>query len=252
MKKLLGYAKKYDTPLFIYDGDKIIEQYNFFLSSFNVKNIKIHFAAKSLTNINILKLFQKVGAGLDCVSIQEVKIGLIANFKSDDIIYTPNGADFNEYQEAIKYGVKITIDNLSILEKFGSNKIKTPVFLRINPHLLAGGNKNISVGSIDSKFVISIHQLPLAKRIIKKYKINVEGIHVHTGSDIIEIEVFNRISDLIFSIADEFDDIKSIDFDSGFKIKYHPNDQFTDLKKIGQEFSEKFNKYCKKLKKILF
>ena len=247
-KVLLELAEEHGTPLYVYDADLIIRKYKAFKKAFKVKNLKIHYAAKALTNLAILKLFKELGAGLDCVSIGEIKMGLKAGFVADDIVYTPNGVSINEYNEAIKIGAKITIDNISILEKIGHQYEKSPVpiFIRLNPHLMAGGNSNISVGHIGSKFGISIHQIPIVLRLIKKYKINVEGIHIHTGSDIIDSDIFERVANLIFSISDEFEDIKSIDFGSGFKVQYKENDLFTDIEKVGSRFSKLFNAYCEK------
>jgi len=211
-------ARKYGTPLYMYDGDVIVKKYRSFENAFDVPDLKIHFAAKALTNLSILSLFKELGAGLDCVSMQEVKMGLKVGFKPEEIIFTPNGVAFHEYEEAIKLGVKLTIDNISALEKIAQKYPAYPLFLRLNPHLMAGGNSKISVGHIDSKFGISIHQLPIVYRLIKNYKIEVEGIHVHTGSDIVSPDVFERVANLVLSIADEFVNIKSIDFGSGFKV----------------------------------
>ena len=248
---LTSLAKEYGTPLYVYDGDVIVNKYQSFKNAFDVKNLKIHFAAKALTNLSILKLFKELGSGLDCVSIQEIHMGLKAGFAPEDIIFTPNGVSIEEYEEAINIGTKITIDNISILEKIGLKFPDTPIFIRVNPHLMAGGNNNISVGHIDSKFGISIHQIPIVLRLTKKYNIKVEGIHVHTGSDIVEADIFERVGQLIFSIADQFEDITSIDFGSGFKIKYKENDLQTDIEKIGAQFSKLFNQYCEKRQKDL-
>ncbi|MEM7163171.1 MAG: diaminopimelate decarboxylase [Bacteroidota bacterium] len=244
-------ARKYGTPLYVYDGNGIIDRYNQFKNAFDVKKLKIHYAAKSLSNLAILGLFKELGAGLDCVSIEEIKLGIAAGFKADDIIFTPNGVAFEEYQEAIAIGTKITIDNISTLEKIGQEYPDLPVFIRLNPHLMAGGNKKISVGHIGSKFGISIHQMPIVHRLVKNYGIHVEGIHIHTGSDIIESDIFERVANLIFSIADEFESIQSIDFGSGFKVKYKENDLYTDIEQLGAEFSKVFNAYCEKKEKDL-
>lgn len=242
-------AGKYGTPLYVYDGNRIIENYRRFEAAFDVENLKIHYAAKALTNLSILSLFNKLGAGLDCVSISEIKMGLHAGFAPNDIIFTPNGVSFDEYKEAIALGVQITVDNISILEKIGQNYPELPVYIRLNPHLNAGGNKNISVGHIDSKFGISIHQIPIILRLINNYGIRVEGIHVHTGSDILEPDIFERVASLLFNIADHFDDIQSIDFGSGFKVPYKPGDLFTDVGRIGKRFGVIFNEYCEKRNK---
>lgn len=248
-QKYLSLVEEFGSPLYVYDGNKIIDQYNTFKNSFSVNNLKIHFATKSLSNISILKLFKELGAGLDCVSIEEVKLGLKAGFDPQDIIFTPNGVDFSEYEQAMEIGTKMTVDNISILEKIGAQNPKQPIFIRLNPHLMAGGNQKISVGHIGSKFGISIHQLPNVHRIVDNYDLNIEGIHIHTGSDIIDAEVFERVANLIFGIAEQFPQIDSIDFGSGFKVQYKADDAFTNIKKVGKKFSELFNNYCDRLGK---
>ena len=249
--QFIDLAHKYGTPLYVYDSKKIMDNYKRFVSAFGVKKLKVHYACKALSNLSILRLFKEMGSGLDCVSEYEVALGLKAGFSPEDIIFTPNGVSLDEYERMAKLKTKITIDNIHVLEYFGIHHPNHPVYIRINPHLMAGGNSKISVGHIDSKFGISIHQLPYILRLVKSLKINVEGIHVHTGSDIIDFDVFLRVADLIFSIVDQFPSISSINFGSGFKIKYKANDMCTDIEQLGNLFSTRFNEYCKRSKKEL-
>lgn len=248
---LLNLANRFGTPVFVYDGDAIIKKYKAFVSAFKVKSLKVHFALKSLNNLAVLNLLRQQGCGLDCVSWEEVQLGLEAGFEPSEMMFTPNGVDYSEYKKVIQTGAKITVDNISILEKIAHDTPALPVFIRINPHLMAGGHSHISVGHIDSKFGISIHQLPIIQRLVRKYKLNIEGIHVHTGSDIIDPEVFQRVASLVFSIADQFEGIRSIDLGSGFKVKYKEKDLYTDIAKVGAAFSKEFNLYCKTRKRDL-
>ncbi|APG64565.1 diaminopimelate decarboxylase [Tenacibaculum todarodis] len=249
---LLNLTKKYDSPLYVYDAGKIISQYNTITGAFSkVKNVKINYAAKSLSNINILKLLNQQKSGLDTVSIQEVKLGLLAGFTPKDIIYTPNGVSLKEIEDVAKLGVQINIDNLSILEQFGQKHPTIPVCIRINPHIMAGGNSNISVGHIDSKFGISIHQVPHIKRVVENTNMNINGIHMHTGSDILDIDTFIRASDILFDVAKQFDDIDFIDFGSGFKVPYKEGDISTDIDELGKQLSKRFNEFCKEYGKDL-
>lgn len=238
-------CQEFDTPLYVYNSSKIIEQYNKIVNAFDVKKLRINYAAKALTNISILKLFRKLKSGLDAVSIQEVKLGLEAGFEPSDILYTPNSVSIKEIEKAIQLGVKINIDNVEILEYFGHTHNNVPICIRINPHIMAGGNSNISVGHIDSKFGISIHQIPLVNRIVETLKIKVNGIHMHTGSDILDIDVFMQAADILFNTAMGFDNLEYIDFGSGFKVKYKPDDYETDIYLFGSEMSAKFNQFCK-------
>ena len=192
---LLKIAHTYRDPVYVYDSAKIISQFKRLTKAFSsVKQLQLNYAAKALSNISILKLMNSLGSGLDTVSIQEVQLGLMAGFKPESIIFTPNGVSLEEIEEASKLGVRINIDNLSILEQFGSKHPNVPVCIRINPHVMAGGNSNISVGHIDSKFGISIHQIPHLLRIVELTKMNINGIHMHTGSDILDIDVFYGVT----------------------------------------------------------
>lgn len=250
--ELLNLVEKYGAPLYVYDAEVIEKQYNKLTSAFSgVKSLEIHYAMKALNNISILKFMKKLGAGLDTVSIGEVEMGLHAGFDASQIMFTPNGVSLEEIELAAKLGVRINIDNLSLLEQFGAKYPTTPVCVRINPHIMAGGNSKISVGHIDSKFGISIHQLPHIKRVVENTGMVINGVHMHTGSDILDIQVFLSAADLLFEVASEFSDIEFIDFGSGFKVPYKEGDYQTDIENLGLELSEKFNGFCKEYGKDL-
>ena len=243
---LLQIAKDFGSPVYVYDAEKIEFQYKRLTKAFSkVKQLKLNYAVKALSNISVLKLFNKLGSGIDTVSIQELRLGLKAGFKPEDIIFTPNGVSLEEIEEAAKLGVQINIDNLSILEQFGTKHPKVPVCIRINPHVMAGGNTNISVGHIDSKFGISIHQIPLLLRIVENTKMNINGIHMHTGSDILDIDVFLYAREILFETAKNFKTLEFIDFGSGFKVPYKKGDIETNIEELGEKLSQRFNEFCK-------
>ncbi|WP_121666638.1 diaminopimelate decarboxylase [Mesonia aquimarina] len=245
-KDLLKIAEDFGSPVYVYDSEKIASQYKRLTGAFKqVKKLKVNYAVKALSNINILKLLKNLGSGLDTVSIQEIKLGLEAGVPAEKIIYTPNGVSLEELEMAVKLGVQINIDNLSILEQFGTKFPKTPVCIRINPHVMAGGNTNISVGHIDSKFGISIHQMPHLLRIVENTGMHINGIHMHTGSDILDVEVFLYASEILFDAAKNFKELEFIDFGSGFKVPYHENDISTDVEEFGKKLSKRFNQFCK-------
>lgn len=237
-------AEQYGTPVFVYDANVMIDQYNRLVKAFSTVPTKFHYACKALTNHNIMKLFQQLGAGLDAVSIQEVELGLLAGFSPSDILFTPNGVSLEEISLAIEKGVKVNIDNLSILEQFGAKYGSNyPVCIRLNPHIMAGGNYKISTGHIDSKFGISIHQLRHLERIVSCYSINVEGLHMHTGSEIVDVDVFLKGAELLLDAAIGFQDLKYIDFGSGFKVAYKPGDLGTPIEELGKRLSDLVMKY---------
>lgn len=237
-EQLSSIAATYGTPLYVYHAEKIAEQYSKLKTAFSDHPTRFFYACKALTNINILKYMKSLGTGLDCVSINEVRLGLKAGFDSADILYTPNCVGFEEITEAIGLGVHINIDNISMLERFGHKYGSSyPVCIRINPHIEAGGNYKISTGHIDSKFGISIHQIRHIERIVKRTGLHVNGLHMHTGSEIKDNEIFLQGLDVMFSVAQHFDQLEFIDMGSGFKVPYKDNDIETDVQDLGKKLS---------------
>ena len=249
---LESLAQKYGSPLYVYDAEKIISQYKRLENSFSdVSNLKINYATKALSNISILKLIKSLNGNLDCVSIQEVQLGLEAGFSPDRISFTPSGVSMNELDKAVDFGINITLDSLQVLEEFGFKYPEIPVSIRINPHIMAGGNKKISVGHVSSKFGISKEHMLEVKEIIKRTGTRIDGVHMHKGSDILDIDVFVKGAEVLFSIAKEFEDLDFIDFGGGFKVAYKEGDPSTDMEEFGKIISKRFNEFCKEYGKNL-
>ncbi|OEK02973.1 diaminopimelate decarboxylase [Roseivirga sp. 4D4] len=243
---LIDLANEYGTPLYVYDAEKIKHQFDRLNNAFSGVKLKVKYATKSLTNLSILKLLKSYGSELDCVSIQEVKLGLRAGFEPEQILYTPNCVSFEEIKEAVEIGVMINLDNISLLEQFGHEYHgSVPVCIRLNPHIMAGGNKKISTGHADSKFGISIYQMTHILRVVKTYNLNVVGLHMHTGSDILDSEVFLRAADILYDAAKNFENLQFIDFGSGFKVAYKEGDITTDIEDLGKKLSASFQDFCR-------
>ncbi len=171
-------------------------------------------------------------------------LGLKAGFSPINILFTPNCVDFEEIEQGKNLEVNINIDNISLLEQFGNKYGNSyPVCIRLNPHIMAGGNYKISTGHIDSKFGISIHQLRHIERIVKTTRLHVNGLHMHTGSEIKDVYVFLEGLEVMFDLVRHFDHLKFIDLGSGFKVPYQPGDPETDVKQLGEKVTEAFKAF---------
>jgi len=240
-QQLIAIADEFGSPVYIYHAEKIAEQYSKLQTAFKDCDARFFYACKSLTNINILKWMKQLGASLDCVSINEVMLGIKAGFTPQEILYTPNCVDFEEIELAKNLGVNINIDNISILERFGNTFGNSyPVCIRLNPHIMAGGNYKISTGHVDSKFGISIHQVRHIERIVKTTNLHVNGIHMHTGSEIKDVNVFLQGLEVMFEMAKHFKDLTFIDLGSGFKVPYQKDDAATDINQLGNQVAAAF------------
>ena len=243
-EQLIQAAKQFGTPLYVYHSERITEQYQKLKAAFYKPNTKIFYACKALTNISILNHIKNIGCNIDCSSINEVKLAIHAGFSTKNILYTSNGISFGEIEEAKELGVNITIDSLSNLEKFGAKfSYSYPLSLRIRPNIMGGGNLQISTGHDESKFGIPITQLNQILQIVQQYNINVEGLHIHTGSDIDDIEVFIKGIEVLFEILHHFPNLKFIDLGSGFKVKYKAGDKATDIDLLAQKIYEDFDNH---------
>lgn len=243
---LVKTAQEFGTPVYIYHAEKIKTQYEKLQNAFSKANARFFYACKALTNINVLRYVNSLGCGLDTVSIQEVQLGLKAGFDPKNIIFTPNCVDLQEIIAAKELGVNINIDNISILEQFGNQFGGSyPICIRLNPHIMAGGNFKISTGHVDSKFGISIHQLRHIERIVKSTKLKVTGLHMHTGSEIKDVDVFLRGVEIMFEMTEHFPDLEFIDLGSGFKVAYQQGDPETDIDLLGKKLTDAFNKFAK-------
>ncbi|MCC3154203.1 diaminopimelate decarboxylase [Hymenobacter sp. BT770] len=243
---LRAAADQFGTPLYVYDSATITRQYEKLKKGFSGHKTRFFYACKALSNVSILRHIHSLGAGLDCVSINEVRLGLHVGFAPDDILFTPNSVTFEELVEAKNLGVNLNIDNISLLERFGAAFGGSyPVCVRLNPHIEAGGNYKIQTGHIDSKFGISIHQLRHLERVVKGTGLHVRGLHMHTGSEIKDVGVFMRALEILFDAAGRFPELDFLDLGSGFKVPYKPGDAETDVATLGKQVAEAFKGFEK-------
>jgi len=240
--QLTAAARQFGTPLYVYHAEKIKEQYQKLTSAFSLQDTLFFYASKALTNIHILRYIKEIGCNVDCSSINEVKLALYAGFKPERILYTSNGIAFSEIEEAADAGVHINIDSLSNLAKFGKKYGHDyPVGIRIRPSIMAGGNLKISTGHDASKFGIPVSQLEEIRRVVKENNLFIRALHIHTGSDIKEADVFVQGMEVLFELIPHFPELEVIDLGGGFKVPYRPGEEETNVVLLAQKIKETFD-----------
>ena len=243
---VLTIADEFGLPLYVYDANKITEKIGMLRSSFAGVNLKIKYAAKALTNISILRLMRQEGVEMDSVSVNEARMGLLAGFTPNQIMFTPSGVSFDEIREAVELGLQLNVDSLPLLEWIGQTYgSRVPVSIRINPHISEGGNIKISTGHADSKFGISILQRADIRALVEQYQNPVAGLHIHTGSDFKNASAFLRGAEVLFDLAADYPNLTFIDFGSGFKVAYKEGDHVTDVAELGRQVSAAFQNFCR-------
>ena len=240
-EQLTAIARQFGTPVYIYLAERIKEQYNRLKAAFAGTDAKFFYACKALTNINILRYIKSIGCNIDCSSVNEVQLAVKAGFARENILYTSNNIAFSEIEKAQELGVHINIDSISNLRKFGQKfGHRYPVGIRLRPNIMAGGNLKISTGHSNSKFGIPLEQIDQVLAIIKETNLFIRDLHIHTGSEIKDVEVFAKGIEVLFEIAQQFPELEFIDLGGGFKVPYVPGEPGTDIEKLGKKVAEEF------------
>lgn len=241
----VSLVERFGSPLYVYNAETIRRQQARLAGAFSGARTRLLYACKANNNAAVIKLLHSLGVGVDAVSIYEVELALRCGIPANEVLFTPNCAPFSEIERAVELGVHINIDSLTALERFGQRYGAHPCAVRINPHIVAGGNAHIQTGHIDSKFGISIHQARHLQRIVKGYNMRVNGLHMHTGSDILDADAFLAGAEILFDLAADFPDLEFLDFGSGFKVPYRPGDVTTDVAALGARVTERFGEFCR-------
>ncbi|PJE45633.1 MAG: diaminopimelate decarboxylase [Sediminibacterium sp.] len=243
-EQLQAAASQYGTPLYMYHAEKITAQYQQLQNAFEGVYARFFYASKALTNLAVLQHIHSIGCNIDCSSINEVYLALKAGFNPEQILYTSNGISFEEIEAAVEAGVSVNIDSLSNLEKFGkAYGSRYPVGIRLRPNIMAGGNLKISTGHNGSKFGIPIEQLNDILSLKDQYKLRINCLHVHTGSEIKDVEVFIKVADIFFDLVPSFPDLQVLDMGGGFKVPYQEGDKGTDIPLLAKRVGEVLNKF---------
>ncbi|RYY69612.1 MAG: diaminopimelate decarboxylase [Chitinophagaceae bacterium] len=243
-EQLNSLAEQFGTPLYVYDADRISLQYKKLTDAFSGSNTKFFYASKALTNINILKHILSIGCNVDCSSINEARLALLAGFEPSQVLYTSNSIHFSEIEEAVGLGIHINIDSISNLEKFGKKFGHSyPVGIRLRPNIMAGGNIKISTGHDKSKFGIPVEQLKDVLDVVANNNIHIQNLHIHTGSDIKDVDVFVKGIEVLFDIIPHFKELSSVDLGGGFKVPYKKGDAETDMLLLAQKVKAAFDSH---------
>ena len=246
-EQLQQIARQFGTPVYVYHAERIKEQYNKLLSAFDGVDTKFFYAAKALTNINVLKYILSIGCNIDCSSVNEVKLALKAGFEPQNILYTSNNIAFEEIEEAKNIGVHINIDSISNLLKFGKKFGHSyPVGVRLRPNIMAGGNLKISTGHANSKFGVPLENIKEILEVVNETGLYIKTLHIHTGSEIKDVEVFAKGIEVLFEVAQHFPDLQVLDLGGGFKVPYMPGEEGTDIPLLGKKVNEEFDWFEKK------
>ena len=251
--QLLELADQYGTPLYVYDLDRVVDNYKNLFNFIKYDKLQVHYALKANYNIALLKALRDAGAGLDTVSPGEVHLALALGFDREKIIFTANNLTDAEVDEVQALGVLFNIGSLSRLEKYGKAYPGSRLCVRFNPDVVDGENAATATGGDLAKFGILLQDVEKVVELARKYDLHIVGLHEHTGSGLQHTEsVFQSMKNLMaLATPERFPELEFMDFGGGFKVPYKPDEERVDYVKMGAEITALFSEFCQKYGKDL-
>ena len=245
-EKYIELARTYGTPLFVYDGDLMLERYNDLFRFIPHERLCIHYALKANYNPALLSLLRDAGAGIDAVSPGEVVLALALGFDPEKIIYTANNMTDAEFDRVMKTGVTVNIGSLSRLSKCAKSHPGAKICLRFNPDVCDGDNVMTMTGGDLTKFGILLQDADRAAEIAAGGNLHIIGLHEHTGSGLQHAESVLKSMDNLMAIAtgERFPELEFLDFGGGFKVPYKDDETPIDYISMGKKIAEKFDNFC--------
>ena len=243
--RLLELAEMHGTPLYVYDGDMVLEHYRALFRFIPHPRLGIHYALKANYNPALLAILRDAGASLDAVSPAEVILALKLGFPKERIIFTANNLTDAEFDEVRALGVLINIGSLSRLEKTAKRCPGLEICLRFNPDVVDGDNEKTMTGGDLTKFGILMEDLDKVLALVKAGDLKVVGLHEHTGSGLQHTEsVFRSMKNLMrLATPEHFPDLRFLDFGGGFKVPYKPDEHRVDYVAMGAEIDRLFRDF---------
>ena len=245
--------KKNKTPFYIYSESQIAFNFLKFANTFKKTDPLICFAAKSNSNLNILRVLGKLGAGADVVSGGELLKALKAGIRPNKIVFSGVGKTEEELKIAINKKILLINCESESEAKLVNNlskklRKKVSIGFRLNPNVDAKTHKNISTGKAENKFGLSIKNFKVFLKTVKTFKnVKLEALSVHIGSQILNDTPFRKTLNVMSKLIKELKlNLKYVDLGGGFGINYTDKEKPINLSKYSKlvhNFSKKLN--CK-------
>jgi diaminopimelate decarboxylase len=253
-------AREYGTPLYVYEEEVIRSRFADLLKAIPYPALRIHYACKANSNIEILKLLRSLGANAETVSRGEILLAFKAGFAPHQILHTCSNISADELRFVIDSGVVVNLDSLGQLRHYGDwysaphQRGCSPgaaVSIRINGGIGAGYHPHVITGGPDSKFGIDVSQLDEAKALAEKVHLRNVGVHQHIGSNVLDAALLVEAMKTALDSAATFKGLEFVDLGGGLGVPYRPDEKPLDVRQFGALAAELFDLFCRRYGKKL-
>jgi diaminopimelate decarboxylase len=245
-------TEQYGTPCYIYSRAMFTESYQAFANALGDYPGMICYAVKANSNIAVLNLLARLGAGFDIVSGGELQRVLTAGGDAARIVFSGVGKSADEMKMALEAGIFcFNVESEAELELLnqvaGDMGRIAPVSLRVNPDVDAKTHPYISTGLKENKFGIAIDDAPRVYRAGAAMEhIQLQGVDCHIGSQLTEIEPFmdalERVLNLLELLKQSGIQLQHIDMGGGLGVRYKDEQPIAPLQYISA-LKERISKY---------
>ncbi len=241
---LRSIAEQYGTPVYVTSALRIEQNYREIYQSFKKRTdlFAIKYAVKANSNPHIIKILSDLGAGADVSNLTEYELAKLGGMKDSDIIMTPNNMDAGTLKEVSRRKITINFDDISQMTSI-SDSLPEKISFRINPGRGKGEFPGITTAGPEAKFGLPIERAAEAYKMAMELGAKKFGIHMMTGSNVLDPEYFGSISSVIFNLATQLSKslgikFSYIDIGGGFGVPYKPGQQRLDMDTVAESIWE--------------
>ena len=229
-RKVAAQLRNYETPFYLYDINLLRQTLESVVYESNKYNYKVHYAIKANNDDYLLSIIREYGIGIDCASGNEVRKAIESGFDPKTVVYAGVGKRDKEIRYALEQEILAinceSIEELKVVNALAAEMgKKADVGLRVNPDIDPKTNRCIDTGQADSKFGISYEEILDNVDLIRSLEnINIIGIHIHIGSQIRELHVFENMCNKANAIVEKLESLgfsfRIVDVGGGLGINY--------------------------------
>jgi len=240
-------AARFGTPTYVIDEQRIRYNCRRVKAAFgkNYHKFKLNYAVKSNNNLTVLNIVRQEGAGVDCSCLEELTLASLARFDNNEMLYSGNNNSDFELSQGIQSGAAINLDDLEILPRLLKFGVPEILSFRVNPGIGEGQYPGLVFGGQDTKFGIEESRVLDAYSLAKDSGVKRFGMHMMTGSNVLNVEYFISVTRKLFEIAESVSKglgitFEFVDIGGGFGVPYKPDEETLDIEKVGSRVGEMF------------
>jgi len=226
-------VKDFGSPLYAYDEDDIRTRCRELQESF--PGMDLYYACKANTNPEIIKIIFGERFGVETVSPGEISVAEKAGVPVRRMTFTCGSIDEQELVSIARKRIRIHLDSLHQVEVFGRHFPGKEISVRLNQGIGAGHHAHVITGGPDSKFGIDVSHIARLKKLARKHRLRITGLHQHIGSNILDASIFLKAMAALFSTAFHFPHLENLDFGGGFGVPYGPGERALNLGILGKK-----------------